>query len=117
VPAAQSQVTVGSPAGSTIAIANSNIFKAFRLITLNKIDCKSFEDNVFKSYTLIERDHGGSGVKGFDFMKLVKMLLADYPQEVVHGILRQLYCPEEGNVDFDEYLAGVRSVLLYDGYF
>lgn len=110
-------MAVGSPPGSTIAICNSNIFKAYRLITLNKVDTKSFEDNIFKSYTLIERDHGGAGVKGFDFMKLVKMLLVDYPQDIVHGVLRQLYCPDEGNVDFEEYMSGIRSVLLYDSYF
>ena len=49
---------------------NSNILKAYRLITLNKHDTKSFSDNVFQAYTLIEKDHGNSGVKGIDFIKL-----------------------------------------------
>ena len=45
------------------------------------------------------------------------MICADYPNEVVESLLRQLYCQDEGNVDFEEYLAGIRTVLLYDGYF
>ena len=49
---------------------HSNILKAYRLITLNKYDSKSFSDNVFQAYTLIEKDHGNSGVKGIDFIKL-----------------------------------------------
>jgi len=71
-----------------INTSNSNIFKAYRMIQLNKMDMKSFDDNVFQAYTFIEKDHGGSGVKGFDFLKLVKMLAVEYPPEVVHGLLR-----------------------------
>ena len=98
-------------------MSNSNIFKAYRLILLNKVDLKSFDDNCFQAYTLIERDHGGSGIKGFDFFKLVKMLTVDYPAEVVNGILSQLYKREEENVEFEEFLQGVKTVLLYDNYF
>ena len=58
--------------------AHSNIFKAYRLILLNKTDIKSFDDNVFMAYTLIEKDRG-TNVKGFDFLKMVKMLTVDYP--------------------------------------
>lgn len=57
---------------------NSNILKAYRLITLNKYDAKSFSDNVFTAYTMIEKDHtnvnptssGNTGIKGNDLIKL-----------------------------------------------
>lgn len=49
---------------------SSNILKAYRLITLNKYDTKCFADNIFQAYTLIEKDHGNSGVKGIDFIKI-----------------------------------------------
>ena len=78
---------------------------------------KSFDDKCFHAYTLLEKDCGGSGIKGFAFFKLVKMLTVDYPPEVVNGILGQLYKREEENVEFEEFLHGVKTVLMYDSYF
>ena len=46
------------------------IYIYYRLITLNKYDAKCFADNIFQAYTLIEKDHGNSGVKGIDFIKI-----------------------------------------------
>ena len=50
------------------------------MIMLNKYDSKSFSDNVFQAYTLIEKDHalntsgqplsGNTGIKGNDLIKL-----------------------------------------------
>jgi Ca2+-binding EF-hand superfamily protein len=62
-------------------------------------------------------DHGNSGVKGFDFIKLAQMLCIDYPSEVLHGILRMLDKREEENVDFDDFLAGIKNILIFDGFF
>ena len=45
------------------------------------------------------------------------MLAVEYPTEVVNGMLRQLYKREEENVEFEEFLSGVKTVLLYDSYF
>jgi len=87
------------------------------MITLNKVDMKSFSDNMFQAYTFLEKDHGTSGIKGFDFIKLAKMLCVEYPQEILRGILSQLDKREEENVDFDEFLCGVRTILMYDSYF
>ena len=97
--------------------AHSNILKAYRLITLNKYDSKSFSDNVFQAYTLIEKDHGNAGVKGIDFIKLAQMLCIDYPADILHGILRLLDKREEENVEFDEFLCGIKTILLFDNYF
>lgn len=38
---------VTTPNGQQVNVLNSNILKAYRLITLNKYDAKSFSDNVF----------------------------------------------------------------------
>jgi Ca2+-binding EF-hand superfamily protein len=45
------------------------------------------------------------------------MLCIDYPGEILHGILRLLDKREDENVEFDEFLAGVRTILLFDNYF
>jgi heat shock protein HslJ len=78
--------------GQQVNVLNSNILKAYRLITLNKYDAKSFSDNVFTAYTMIEKDHAGSsssqmvnhlggntGIKGNDLIKLTQMLCIEYP--------------------------------------
>ena len=66
---------------------------------------------------MIEKEHDGSGVKGFDFLKIVKMLSVEWPPYVVDGILGLLFKREEENVEFEEFLSGVKTVLLYDNYF
>ena len=106
---------------------NSNLLKAYRVIALNKYDSKSFADNVFQAYTLIEKDHSSgqsnshtlsnSGIKGSDFIKLCQMLCIYYPSEILAGILKLIDKKDEENVDFDEFLNGVRTVMLYDNYF
>jgi len=84
---------------------------------LNKFEAKSFSDNVFQAYQIIEKDHGNSGVKGIDFIKLAKMLCVEYPTEILHGILYMLDKREEENVEFDEFLCGIKTILLFDNYF
>lgn len=108
---------------------NSNILKAYRLISQNKHDAKSFSDNVFQAYMMIEKDHtlvpqntnsatfSNSGIKGNDFIKLCQMLCIYYPSDILAGILKMLDKKEEENVDFDEFLNGVKTVMLYDNYF
>ena len=91
--------------------------RAYRLITLNRCDIKSFQDNVFHAYTLLEKDHGSSGIKGFDFIKIAKMLCIDYPPEILKGILKLLDKREEENVDFDEFLCGIRTIFMFNSFF
>lgn len=91
--------------------------RAYRLITLNKIDQKSFQDNIFHAYTMLEKDHGSSGIKGFDFIKITKMLLLEYPAEILKGILALLDKREEENVDFDEFLCGIKTILMFQSFF
>jgi Ca2+-binding EF-hand superfamily protein len=114
--------------GQQINVLNSNILKAYRVIALNKYDAKSFSDNVFLAYTMIEKDHaqavnsnshsgGNTGIKGNDLIKLTQMLCIDYPSEILNGILKMLDKKEEENVDFDEFLNAIKTIMLYDNYF
>lgn len=72
------QNTVTATNGQQVNVLNSNILKAYRLLTLNKYEAKSFSDNVFAAYTMIEKDHasmnttatGNTGIKGNDLIKL-----------------------------------------------
>jgi len=45
------------------------------------------------------------------------MLCIYYPSEILAGILKMIDKKDEENVDFDEFLNGVRMVMLYDNYF
>jgi Ca2+-binding EF-hand superfamily protein len=96
--------------------------KAYRLLILNKQgvlhnDQKSFSDNVFQAYQLLEKEHGSCGIKGFDLSKIARMLCIEYPQPVTQGILQLLDKREDENCDFEEFLSAVRTILLYDSFF
>lgn len=75
------------PSVNGIVASSANVMRAYRTIMLNKHDMKSFSDNVFQAYTYLEKDHGISGVKAFDFIKIARMLCIDYNPEIVKGIL------------------------------
>lgn len=45
------------------------------------------------------------------------MLCLDYPQEILNGILKMFEKKEEENVDFDEFLNAIKTIMLYDNYF
>eukprot|EP00351_Strombidinopsis_sp_SopsisLIS2011_P000490 CAMPEP_0116880194 /NCGR_PEP_ID=MMETSP0463-20121206/12101_1 /TAXON_ID=181622 /ORGANISM="Strombidinopsis sp, Strain SopsisLIS2011" /LENGTH=118 /DNA_ID=CAMNT_0004530485 /DNA_START=325 /DNA_END=681 /DNA_ORIENTATION=- len=45
------------------------------------------------------------------------MLCVEYPTEILHGILYMLDKREEENVEFDEFLCGIKTILLFDNYF
>ena len=45
------------------------------------------------------------------------MLAIDYPSEIVHSLIRQIDKKEEEPVDFDEFLAAVKNLMIYDGFF
>ena len=105
------------PSANGVVASTVNVMRAYRLITLNKVDMKSFSDNVFQAYTMLEKDHGSSGIKGFDLIKIVKMLCLEYPPEILKGMLGVIDKREEENVDFDEFLCAIRTVVMYGSYF
>ena len=45
------------------------------------------------------------------------MLCIDYPSDILHGVLKILDKREEENVEFDEFLCGIKAILLIDNYF
>ena len=105
------------PSANGVVASSVNIMRAYRLLTLNRVDIKSFQDNVFHAYTLLEKDHGSSGIKGFDFNKIVRMLCIEYPPEIVKGMTQLLDKRGEENVDFDEFLCGIRTIFMYCSFF
>ena len=66
---------------------------------------------------MLEKDHGSSGIKGFDLIKLTKMLCLEYPPDILKGILSLIDKREEENVDFDEFLCGIRTTLMFQSFF
>lgn len=45
------------------------------------------------------------------------MLCIDYPNDILNGILKLVDKKEEENVDFDEFLNAIKTIMLYDTYF
>jgi Ca2+-binding EF-hand superfamily protein len=45
------------------------------------------------------------------------MLCIEFPSAVTQGILGILDKRDEENVDFDEFLQSVKTILLYDNFF
>ena len=45
------------------------------------------------------------------------MLCIDYPHDILNGILKLIDKKEEENVDFDEFLNAIKTIMLYDTYF
>jgi Ca2+-binding EF-hand superfamily protein len=45
------------------------------------------------------------------------MLCIDFPSEVSYGIVLILDKRDEENVDFDEFLGAIRTILLYENFF
>jgi len=45
------------------------------------------------------------------------MLCIDYPAEILSGMLKLLDKKEEENVEFDEFLNAIKTIMLYDNYF
>ena len=45
------------------------------------------------------------------------MLCIAYPAEIFQGIVKLLDKKDEENVDFDEFLNAVKTVLMFDNYF
>ena len=45
------------------------------------------------------------------------MLCTDYPAEILTGMLKLLDKKEEENVEFDEFLNAIKTIMLYDNYF
>ena len=45
------------------------------------------------------------------------MLCVDYPAEILNGLLKMIDKKEEENVEFDEFLNSINTIMLYDTYF
>jgi hypothetical protein len=57
---------------------------------------------------------GGCSVKGVDFIKIAQMLCIDYPSEILQGILKLVDKKEEETIEFDEFMAGIKTIFLFD---
>ena len=77
---------------------------------------------------MIEKDHtptsgpgaqsfNNCGIKGNDLIKLTQMLCTDYPAEILNGLVKIIDKKEEENVDFEEFLTAIKTIMLYDTYF
>ena len=45
------------------------------------------------------------------------MLCIEFPAQVTQGIISILEKRDEENVDFDEFLQSIKTILLYDNFF
>ena len=45
------------------------------------------------------------------------MLCVDYPAEILNGLQKMIEKKEEENVEFDEFLNAIKTIMLHDTYF
>ena len=77
----------------------------------------AFDDNLFEAFTLLERGEDNCGVLGIDFIKIVQMLFIQYPKGILDEILRLLDKKEDEVLEFSQFQAGIKTVLMFDNYF
>lgn len=102
----------------TSAQSCTGILKSYKLIKLSNEEHESFMDNLVAAYMNLDAKRGGnnSGLTGSEYMKLIKMLCLDFPIEIIDEILGILGKRESDIVVFEEFLAGVQCVLLYEDF-
>lgn len=58
-----------------------------------------------------------SGIKGGDLITLTQMLCVTYPPDIISGLIKIIDKKEDENVDFEEFLTAIKTIMLYDCYF
>ncbi|OMJ83141.1 hypothetical protein SteCoe_15994 [Stentor coeruleus] len=97
----------------------TGVMKSYKLIRLSKFERKSFMDNLVSAYMNLDSKRGGNnqGITGLDYTKLLKMICIDFPYEVVDEVLGILGKRDTDIVQFEEFLAGIKAILLYEDFF
>lgn len=72
-------------------------------------------DNLASAYAVLvnEGDAGPQRISGAQFIKLVKSLCEDFPDEVLDSLI-QVLNPDGGVLNFKAFSAGVHACLLYE---
>ena len=103
----------------TLSNSCSGIFKSYKLIKISKPEQKSFMDNIVAAYMNLDSKKGGNnqGLTGIEYMKLLKMICLDFPNEVVDEVLSVLGKRDTDIVPFEEFVAGINAILMYEDFF
>jgi hypothetical protein len=73
-------------------------------------------DNLAASYSALETSKGKGGHTGIhpsEYIRLVKSLCRDFPEEILEGVLAILAVEEGEVVSFQEFAAGINTCLYY----
>lgn len=99
--------------------SSSGVLKSYKLIKLSKYDRKCFMDNLVSAYMNLDNKRGGlsSGITGVDYMKILKMICFDFPQEIVDEVLAIIGKRDTDIISFEEFSAGINAVLMYEEFF
>jgi Ca2+-binding EF-hand superfamily protein len=99
--------------------STSGVLKSYKQLKLSKYDRKCFMDNLVSAYMNLDNKRGGlsSGITGIDYMKILKMICLDFPQEVVDEVLAVVGKRDTDIVCFEEFSAGIHAVLMYEEFF
>ncbi|CAG9328420.1 unnamed protein product [Blepharisma stoltei] len=96
----------------------TGILKSYKLIKLCREEHDSFMDNLVAAYMNLDSKRGGNnaGLTGSEYLKLIRMLCLDFPSEIVEEVLGVLGKRESDVVVFEEFIAGIQTVLLYEDF-
>jgi len=95
------------------------IMRSYRYIRLTKRNRQAFMDNLAQAYTIMSRSSEvpGSGLTGANYMRLLHMVCADFPPEVVHSLSKVLDKKDSNTISFPTFVAGINACLLYEEFF
>lgn len=95
------------------------IMRSYRYIRLTKRNRQAFMDNLAQAYTIMSRSSEvpGSGLTGANYLRLLNIVCADFPAEVVHALLQVLDKKDTDTISFPTFVAGINACLLYEEFF
>ena len=89
--------------------------RAYQFLTLCPHHRTAFIDNAVVAFGVLEKERGG--VSAGDAKAVMQMLCADFPRDVAVAVLRALGRWDDDDaedVDFFEFLGGVRACLAFE---
>ena len=97
----------------------TGILKSYKILKLSKPAHKSFMDKMVAAYMNLDSKKGGNnqGITGLEYVKLLKMICLDFPTEIVDEVLAVLGKRDTDLVPFEEFVAGINAILLYEDFF
>lgn len=96
------------------AVEGTNPLKqSYRFIRLSRVNTGVFVDNLYSAFATMAP--GGTAMPVSNYSRLLSLLCADFPPDVLQAVLAALERDPDELLDFEQFAAGITACLLYDG--